>query len=1097
MAQTETVTVMITDLVGSTGLESRIGPGAADELRAEHFGLIRSALGEKGGREVKNTGDGLMVAFDSAADAVACAVAVQQRLERRNRNAAEQLLVKVGLSSGDASVQGDDYFGMPVVEAARLCEAARGGQVLAKELVAHLAAGRGGEFSAVGPLELKGLPEPLATVEVSWRSSEERSPLPLRLQELPPGGFVGREQEKAKLSELFGAASSGERRLALLSGEPGIGKTRLATHTALEERSSADALVLYGRCDEELAIPYGAWVEALSHLVEHAPEALLRIHAERHGGELQRIVPQLKDRLPDLPDPRKTDPDTERYLLWGAVVGLLVEASSREPVILILDDLHWADKPTLLLLKHLLKEGQGAYLLIIATYRESDLHRSHPLAELLADLPRIGGVERLALPGLSQEEIVQIMERAGGHELDQGLTALSRELHRETDGNPFYTGELLRHLLETGTIYQQDGGRFTVKGELSGLGLPQSVREVLGRRVERLGEQTCTLLSLAAVIGREFDLELLAAVSGADEDQVLERLEEAVYASVLSESATSGRFYFAHALINHTLYEDLGQTRRARTHRRIAEALEAQLGEDPGARVGELAHHWAQATSAVDLSKAVTYARMAGERALSELAPDEAVRWFSQAVELAGDRVEPTERCELLIGLGEAQRQSGEAAFRETLLQASRIASELDDAERAARAVLANSRGEPSAYGQVDEEFVGAIERALELQGPDGDTATRALLLSLQSLELAFEFDHRPRRELAEGALALAREAGDASTLARVLIAYFYAVWAPDTLERRRELFPELLDSAMRSRDPALEYWAANREYGTVAMEVGELERAGAATEREIALSEKGEPTMRWVTTFNGAGLALLRGDLARAERLAEEAVQIGADAGQPDAYMVYSGQLQEIRLYQGRGGELIELLEQSVAANPGIPAWRAALAQTLGWVGRTERSAAIVADAATDGFEHVHWDQFRLATLAMYAEAATLAEVSGAAGVLYELIEPWADQIAWVGAITYGQASTYLGLLATALGRHEHADEHFKRSCEFHEANELLLWAARAHLGWAEALAGRGETEPARSEAARALELSREHRYGLFEPRAAALVETASAAGA
>ena len=182
---------------------------------------------------------------------------------------------------------------------------------------------------------------------------------------------------------------------------------------------------------------------------------------------------------------------------------------------------------------------------------------------------------------------------------------------------------------------------------------------------------------------------------------------------------------------------------------------------------------------------------------------------------------------------------------------------------------------------------------------------------------------------------------------------------------------------------------------------------------------------------------------------------------------------------------------------SPAIPAWRAALAQTLGWIGRTEQSAAVVADAATDGFEHVRWDQIRLSTLAMYADAATLAGVSDAAGVLYELIEPWADQIAWVGAITYGQANTYLGLLATTLGRHERADEHFKRSCEFHEANELWLWAARAHLGWAEALTGRGETEQARSEAARARELSREHGYVLFEPRAAALVETKSAAGA
>ena len=192
----------------------------------------------------------------------------------------------------------------------------------------------------------------------------------------------------------------------------------------------------------------------------------------------------------------------------------------------------------------------------------------------------------------------------------------------------------------------------------------------------------------------------------------------------------------------------------------------------------------------------------------------------------------------------------------------------------------------------------------------------------------------------------------------------------------------------------------------------------------------------------------------------------------------------------------MIELLEQGVAANPAIPAWRAALAQALCWLGRTEQAAAIITDAAADGFEHVRWDITRLATLVMYAEPAALAGVRDAAGVLYELIEPWADQVAWTGAVTYGHASTYLGLVAATLSRHEVADEHFKCSCEFHEANKLWLWAARAHLGWAEALAGRGETEQARSEAARALELSRQHGYVLFEPRAAALVETESAAG-
>ncbi|HEY4426964.1 MAG TPA: AAA family ATPase [Solirubrobacteraceae bacterium] len=1098
MASLETVTVMITDLVGSTGLESRIGPAAADELRGEHFGLIRAALEQSGGREVKSTGDGLMVVFDSAAQAVSCAVAVQQRFERRNRRAPEQLIVKVGLSTGDASVQGGDYFGMPVIEAARLCEQCRGSEILAKELLAHLAAGRGHEFTSRGALELKGLPEPLAAVEVAWQAREESRPLPPRLQEMPPGGFVGRAHEAERLAELLSKSSDGQRRLVLISGEPGIGKTRLATHAALEARSSAGALVLYGRCDEELAIPYGAWVEALQHLVDHAPRSVLSAHAERHGGDLSRLVPQLRERLPDLPAPRETDADTERYLLWGAVVSLLCEASAQEPLVVVLDDLHWADKPTLLLLKHFLKQGQGARVLILGTYRDSDLTRAHPLAEVLADLHRVEGVDRVTLDGLSQEDIVEIMERAGGHELDQASLALSVELHRETDGNPFYAAELLRHLLESGTIYREENGRFTVRGNLSELGMPQSVREVLGRRVDRLGERAREVLSTAAVIGREFDIDLLAAVSERSEDELLQDLEEAVSASVLSESANvPGRFYFAHALVNHTLYEDLGPTRRARTHRRIAEALEAALGEDPGARVGELAHHWAKATKAVDIPKAVTYARMAGARALSELAPDEALRWFSQALELLGRGADEAERCELLIGLGEAQRQSGDAAFRETLLEASSVASELGDAQRAARAALANNRGEPSAYGQVDEERVAAIERALELEGASGDPARRALLLSLQSMELVYELDHEPRRALAEQALALAREAGDPRTLARVLVNHWYAFWAPDTLAQRRELLTEMLQSAASAGDPALDFFGANRELN-IRIEGGEMDLAVAAADREVASSEAhGEPTARWIARSNAAVLAILHGELEQAERLSEEAVQIAADAGQPDGYMIHGAQIMEIRFYQGRSEEVIELLEQGVAANPRIAAWRAALARMLCWHGRTEEAAAIVTEAARDSFEDIPLDNVRTAALALYADAAAMAGVTDAAQVLYELIEPWGEQIVWNGAVTYGHASTYMGLLAGTLNWDERADKHLARSCDFHEANRMPLWAARAHLGWAEALSRRGETERARSEAARALELSRRHGYRLFEPRAAAIAEAGSPAQA
>ena len=586
MPSIETVSILISDLVGSTGLESRVGPAAADELRHEHFSLLREAISESGGREVKNTGDGLVAAFASASSAVDCAVAMQQRFERRNRHAAEQLLIRIGIGLGEATAEGSDYFGMPAIEAARLCDKAPAAGILMTELVRAIC-GRGEHrFSPVGALELKGIPEPVEAFEVGWQPAERppsEIPLPRRLQGVPPIGYVGRQGERAKLDEMLGEARAGALRIALVSGEPGIGKTRLATHAALEAHA-AGACVLFGRSELDLRVPYGAWAKALSDYVEHAPQEVLRRHVARMGGEVARLAPQLRARLPDAPAPQETDPETERYLLFGAVANLLKEASNHDPVVLILDDLHWVDKPSLALLKYLVLAGAEAALLVIGTYRESDIVRGHPLSELLADLRKEEGVERIALEGLAEQDVVSLIEAAAGHDIGEPGLALAREIRRESSGNPFFIAELLRHLDESGAINQDESGRWALAGDLSELGLPQSVREVIGVRIERLGE-AAKVLQVAAVIGRDFDLDLLARVTEQPEDELLEQLECAVEASVLQEAALVGRFSFSHALVNHTLYEELGATRRARLHRRVAEALEEIL-ESPASASG-------------------------------------------------------------------------------------------------------------------------------------------------------------------------------------------------------------------------------------------------------------------------------------------------------------------------------------------------------------------------------------------------------------------------------------------------------------------------------------------------------------------------------
>jgi predicted ATPase/class 3 adenylate cyclase len=646
-AGVETVTILITDLVGSTRLESRVGPIVAEGLREEHFGLLREAVSEAGGREVKNTGDGLMVAFPSAAAAVSCAVSIQQRFERRNRSAAEALLIKAGVSSGDASTAGGDVFGMPVIEAARLCDSCSPGQILAKEIVGHLAAGRGHAFMSVGALELKGLPAPLDVIEVVWEPAVGAGiALPERLRELPATAYVGRVPERERLAELWAQTRDGSLRLALISGEAGVGKTRLSAQLALDAHGEG-ATVLYGRCDEDLGVPYQPWVQAFGHLVKEAPQRILDVHVERFGGDAARLIPALRDRVPELPSARGNDAETDRYLLYAAVVGLLEEAAKQEPLLLVLDDLHWADAPTVSLLRHAVTAGPSMAVMVVGTYRDSDLSRDHPLTALLADLHRDRGGERMKLTGLQTGDVLSLIEALAGHELDDDGCALAEEITRETAGNPFFAGELLRHLMEAGAIVQADGGRWHVVGEVAELGLPQSVREVIGRRVERLGSDARRALSAAAVIGRDFDLGVLLAVVDLPQPQLLDLLDDAVAASLLQESSErAGRFTFVHALVAHTLYEDLGATRRALLHRQVAEALEELCSEAPGERlvaefseaIGSaggsaaiLAYHWREAGH---LDRTVHYLLMAAEGAGRGRAEAEAVTLYNQALAL-------------------------------------------------------------------------------------------------------------------------------------------------------------------------------------------------------------------------------------------------------------------------------------------------------------------------------------------------------------------------------------------------------------------------------------------------------------------------------
>ena len=1099
MAGEQTVCLLFTDLVASTALASRLGPESAEQLRLEHFTLLREAIAAAGGREVKSRGDGLMAAFASSVAATRCAVAMQQALERRNRNAKHRHEARIGISLGDVTVDAGDYYGQTVVEGARLCDAGSAGQILVTEVVRLMAGTRDDySFKALGKLRLKGFPAPVSVSEVIWQPLPRATsaiPLPARIGGIPETGYVGRWPERARMHEIWQRVLAGERYVVLLSGEPGIGKTRLASHFA-HGAYEQGATVLHGGCEEDLGAPYQPWIEALGHLVAHVEKGVLEAHVQRDGGELLRLVPRLGTRIRFVPEPRHSDSQTERYLLYAAISDLLHASAAEDPVVLILDDLQWADRESLLLIKHLAQGSSEARLLVVGTYRDSDIVIEHPLSSMLAELRREPSVHRIALTGLDDTEVAALMESIAGHELDFAGLELAGELRRETNGNPFFAAEILHHLVELRAITQGGDGRWTVSGQLRDLGLPQSVREVVGHRVQRLGAEALQVLSAAAVIGRDFDLELLVRVVEKDPDVVLGVLERGVSASLLRESvAVPGRFSFAHALIEHTLYDRLGRTRRARLHQRVATELEALGPEQVDRRLGELAHHWAAAVQPTVRGKALYYTSRAGAQALASLAPVQARRWFERALELdeeSGQR-DTAQRCQLMIGLGEAQRQSGEPAFRETLLEAARLAQARGDLDRMADAMLATSRGFTNSVGHTDDELVDmyrATEAVLQREDP-----RRARVLALLALELAFSAPLAECRALADEALRIARRHDDPLLLAHVLTCHPLATADVSTRDERLQHTAEHVALCDRIGDPTLRFHAYARR--SMVLEAGDVATWDVCLERMAELVELvPQPSLRWVLLFTRSPRALLAGRVTEAETLACEALRVGSSSGEPDARAFFGSQIFGVRYEQGRLDELAETLTQMEATNPNIPSFGPMLALALCEAGHDNEAARLLGRVARDRFASVAHGGIWISTMGRWADVAALLGDHEAAAAIYEQMLPYADHFLWNLVGIWGAASYHLGVLAGMLGRVEEARDHLAEAAAMHERMGAPIWLARTHLAQARLRLGEPRSDKVTEQRARlerVIAVARRHGSVVLERQALETLEASA----
>jgi DNA-binding SARP family transcriptional activator len=906
--------------------------------------------------------------------------------------------------------------------------------------------------------------------------------LPAPLHVVEGVSLVGRDRELHTVTSAWAACCGGTSATVLVSGEAGIGKSRLLRELARPVQQGG-GIVLHGRCDPELAMPYQPFVEGLSGAITTVPARVLADLDPRQVRELARLIPALSGREPVLSTPIRDDPGADRHLLFGAVVSLLAALARTAPVLMILDDLHWADRPTLALLRHVAGVNLGRVLLVGA-HRNSE-RPDGPLVGTLGALHRDAAITRVVLRGVTEAHAVAVMACIAGLEPDDAAGRLARLLHHETAGNPFYLTEMLRHLLETGVITGLPGGRCTASVDISTAGLPDSIREVVRARLARLGADTTRVLSHAAVIGEEFDVDVLAHTTGLDESLLLDLLEAVGRTGLVHESHQVGRFRFAHALVQHTVYSDIGPTRRTRTHAQVAATMETLGGHEPG----EIAYHYLAGIASATTEKAVFYARAAAERALAMSAPEDAVRWYSAALNALPPPRDDLDHARAQLDLGVAQRQAGHGAYRDTLFAAAATAKRHGDDDLLVEVALATYRGGFSSLGLVDSEKVAVLESALAVAAPD--TAERAQLLATLAGELAWHPDWQRRIALADEAVSLARRTGDPAILFSAITRPGPASWVPERSEQRVRRFREAVELADHANDPIARFEALGLLVPTLLerAEADRLDHAHAAA-AELVAADLQEPFARWIGQFVRSCMAIVRGDLDLAEALGTQALRIGLDGGLTDSQAGHDEVLGIIRWHQGRLAEVLPELRTALARLPGLPTRWAGLALAEAVSGDPVQAAAILREASDHDFALLYGPAW-LGGMCQWATVAAELGDRDAGAVLYTTLLPWKHLFGTGGPMPVHGVSHCLGRLAAMLGHTDDAGEHFADAWRTHRRMRAPFYTAETGFHWGQLLRD-SDSERARHLLTHALELAR--RYGFTDVERRAEITLASA---
>ena len=800
--------------------------------------------------------------------------------------------------------------------------------------------------------------------------------------------FVGRRDELTRMRACWGGVQMHrDRRIAVVAGEPGIGKTRLAQQFA-STAVGEGAIVLLGRCSEEPLAPFEPYTEALAQ-----------------AGVAEALTPS-----------SGPDDTGARHRLFDAVDAAFTDLAARAPLLLVIDDFHWADRGSLLLTSFLLRSRRPGPILVLGTYRDTELGRHTPLTAALGELKQGSALDRIDLRGLPLDDVATLARSI------LGTDEIAPRVHARTDGNAFFVEEVLRELAESGPHV-----------------VPESVRHAVGVRLSRMGDDANELIAAAAILGLEHDARALQATSGLQVDAAEAAVDEILRARLLRATSSPRRFEFAHALVREAVLDECNVLRRARLHRRAADAL-AELGEEH--HLEEIAMHLFEAASPADARQAAEMLVRAGHRALDRLAYEDAAERFdraAQALELA-DAGE--ESGSVVLARGDALLRAGEPeAARAAFTQARALALRGADDALLGEAALGYA-GLGIAIVDLDTEAIARLEEALDRVD---DRPLRARVQGRLAVELYYAPD-RTRSDLhSADAVATARASGDTSALASALSARHVALWRPDRIEERLAVAGEMIAAAREAGDRHAELQARNWRVADL-FELGDMPGWREETARHARLAnELRLPAFEWYTPLWAAMEATLTGRYEDAERLSAEAEEEGMRAGDRNARVLAGIVRFCSQLEREAFGEMdVAFVEEKIANSPAGIAYRGGYTWMLAGLGETGRAREQLHAAMklTHAFD-ANW----LSLQAELAEASVLLADATFAATLYERLAPYAGRPVTAGraACSFGAVDRTLGGLAGLLGRGRDAVRHLEDAIRLNDTFGCVVWRTRA----------------------------------------------------